>query len=90
MKPPTQASRHSVERYIQRHRHGWKFEDAREELLREAATATLHECPPGDDAIWRTASGRLLCVAMDGTIRTVLPAGSRAPNRRPQRRRIRR
>lgn len=87
MKPPVVASRHAIQRYIERYRQGWRFGDAKAELLREASTATLHECPPGDDAIWRTASGKLLCVAFDGTIRTVLPAGARSPNRRPRRRR---
>jgi len=87
VKPPTIASRHAVERYIQRHRSGWRFTDAKQELIREASTATLHECPPGEDAIWRTQSGRLLCVSYDGTIRTVLPMGSKAPNRRPRRNR---
>jgi len=78
------ASRHAVERYIERHRPGWMYDEARKELLRESVGAVVHERPPGEEPIWRTASGRLLVVSFDGTIRTVLPEGSRAPNRRPR------
>lgn len=82
---PTRASMHAVERYIERHRPGWSLADAQHELLREAAGAVIHEQPAGEDPIWRTPSGRLLVVSGDGMIRTVLPAGSRATNRRPRR-----
>lgn len=81
---PTYATRHAIDRYIERHRPGWKFSDAKAELLREARTASLHEVPPGSEPIWRTQRGTLLVVRRDGAIATVLPMGSTKPNRRPR------
>lgn len=89
-KPPSVITEHAIDRYIERHRKGWARPDARRELIREASTASLHEVPTGADPIWITSSGRLLVVSIDGTVRTVLPMGSRATNRRPRRRRARR
>jgi len=85
MKRPTTLTRHAVQRYIQRWRPGWKFADAEADLRREVARAELHECPSGSDPIWRSPRGALLVVSRDGAVRTVLPAKSFAPNRRPRR-----
>ena len=82
---PRSVTAHAVERYIERHRPGWAFYAAEEELLREAATATFKEHPAGEDAIWETRSGRLLVVRGDGAVATVLPRGARRANRRPRR-----
>jgi len=84
MTRPNYATTHAIERYIQRHRQGWTFENARVELLREAATAVLQERVAGEEPIWRCASGRLLVVSCDGAIRTVLPMDAMRPNRRPR------
>lgn len=85
MIPPTFITLHAVQRYIERHRPGWTEDAARKELLREIATATLLVHPAGEDPIYKTQRGVLLVVAGDGAVRTVLPTGSRAPNRRPRR-----
>jgi hypothetical protein len=82
---PTSLTNHAIERYIERHRQGWSWEAARSDLFREMRGAVLYEQPPGEDPIYRTQSGRLLVVSLDGAVRTVLPAGSRATNRRPRR-----
>jgi hypothetical protein len=82
--PPGALSDHAIERYVQRWRPGWEFADAAAELRKEADRAVLHECPAGSDPIWRTPRGCLLVVSGDGTVRTVLPPKSFAPNRRPR------
>lgn len=81
---PTNLTDHAIRRYIERHCKGWSYHDASKELAREMDRATLHEQPPGEDSIWTTPRGCLLVVSLDGTVRTVLPAGSRATNRRPK------
>lgn len=83
--PPRSVTEHAVQRYIQRWRPGWKKEAARADLERELGGARFHEQPAGSDAIWRTPRGALLVVSGDGAVRTVLPAKSFAPNRRPRR-----
>lgn len=76
---------HPVDRYIERHCVGREISrrEAILELLDLAAEATLHEvdCP---EPIWRTPNGILITATVDGRIKTVLPAGSRAANRRPR------
>lgn len=81
---PTSVTRHAVRRYIMRHRPGWQYDDAEAELKRELRGATLHECEVGSDPIWITQRGVLLVVRGDGVVATVLPMGSRPPNRRPR------
>lgn len=71
-RPPTDVTTHAVERYIMRHRCGWAFAAARAELLREAHAANYQE-RSGDREIWRSPSGRLLVVAADGVVISVLP-----------------
>lgn len=82
---PTGATNHAVDRYIERHRPGWTFKDAKQELMREAQSAVIHEADAGSEPIWRTQRGTMLVVRLDGTISTVLPMGSQKPNRRPRR-----
>lgn len=82
---PTTLTAHAIRRYIERWRPGWSYQMAQTELQREAERASLHECPAGSDPIWRTPRGCLLVVSLDGTVMTVLPPKSFAPNRRPRR-----
>jgi hypothetical protein len=82
---PAFITHHAVQRYIERHRPGWTEDSARADLQREIGRAVLYERPAGEDPIYITQRGVLLVVSGDGAVRTVLPAGSRATNRRPRR-----
>ena len=87
---PHAVSDHAVRRYCQRHASGLTADEARAYLTEACRLALLHEADGVDQTIWRTPRGELLVVSLDGCVRTVLPAGARAPNRRPRRRAARR
>lgn len=84
MKAPTKLTHHAVERFIERYAPGMRHAEAVQRLHAIRCLATHVEDIPGEDQeIWagtEPGSGHeILLVVHDGTVRTVLPLGSKKP-----------
>jgi hypothetical protein len=94
-KPPMRYGKHALERFIER----WGPMPNAEQVLKVAVSCSAYHVenvPDENQSIWgfvvhygpRKGEVALMVVAADGTVRTVLPSGSRRPaKRRPTQRR---
>lgn len=95
MKAPSRYTDHALERFIER----WgPMSDAKHELHAATVSRAYHieDVPDEKQSIWgfvvlqgpRKGETALMVVSADGTVRTVLPSGSKRPTnrRRPTKR----